>query len=77
MVCQRKIANFNFLVNFFNMDISLDSQHKCLRFCMCVVHNDIEGTVSQILFRSYFLFYEILKKKFEKMTKSYPFFDIK
>ena len=29
------------------MDISLDSQHKCLRFCLCVVHNDIEGTVSQ------------------------------
>ena len=58
------------------MDISLDSQQKCLRFCLCVVHNHIEGSVSQNFdLGPSFLFYEISKMKFEKMTRS--FFDIK
>ena len=57
------------------MDISLNSQQKCLKFCLCVVHYHNEGTVSQIFnFVPSFCFMSL---KFEKMTKSYPFFDIK
>ena len=30
------------------MDILVDSQQKRFKFCLCVVHYGIEGTVSQI-----------------------------
>ena len=31
-----------------NMDMSFENQQKCLTFCLCVVHDHIEGTVTQI-----------------------------
>ena len=43
------IANLIFCLIFFNMDISLNSQQKDLKFCLCGVSYHIEGTVSQIL----------------------------
>ena len=33
---------------FLNMDISLNKQHKLMKFCLCVLYYRIEGTVSQI-----------------------------
>ena len=32
---------------FFNMDFSLDKSKNCLKFRVCILHNDTEGTVSQ------------------------------
>ena len=43
-----ELENLNFYQHFFNMDISLHNQHKLLRFCLCVLHDHIEGTLSQI-----------------------------
>ena len=34
---------------YFYMDISLNSQHKCLKFCLCEVPYHIEGTVTHDL----------------------------
>ena len=42
------IEKFDILLTFFNMDILVDSQQKRFKFCLCVVHYGIEGTVSQI-----------------------------
>ena len=67
-----------FHVIFLNRDISIIVADIILKFCMVVLHIPPEGSVSQIfLFRPQFLFYAILKKKFQKMNKIYPFFDIK
>ena len=33
-----------------NMDISLQNQQKLLEFCLCVLHDHIEGTMSQIFY---------------------------
>ena len=44
------IANFDFLLTFFNMDISLNSQQKDLNFFLCGVRYHIEGTMSHIFY---------------------------
>ena len=42
-----KLKFFDFYQTFFNMDISLDKQHKLVKFSLCVLYYHIEGTVSQ------------------------------
>ena len=44
----RQIEKFVFYQLFLNMDISLHIQQKLLKFCLCVLYYNIEGTVSQI-----------------------------
>ena len=46
----RGIERFDFSPIFFNMDISLHNQQTLLKFCLCVLHYGIEGTVSQIFY---------------------------
>ena len=43
-----ELKNLIFDQHFLNMDISLNNQHKLLKFCLCALHYRIEGTVSQI-----------------------------
>ena len=37
-----------FYKHFLNMDISLNNQQNCFKFCLHIVHCHFEGTVSQI-----------------------------
>ena len=56
------IEKIEFLPKFFNMDISLHTQQKCLKFCLGVHYYHIEGAMSQI-------FYLVLSFCFMKSRK--------
>ena len=61
------LKNLIFYQHFFNMDISLNNQHKVLKFCLCALHYHIEGTVSQIFdLDPTFHFMKFRKSSFEK-----------
>ena len=71
-----KIAFFSYY--FLNMDISLNINFPLTKFDMLILHDIMEGTLSQIFnLGPSFYFYEFYKIKFHKMTKGYPFFGIK
>ena len=63
---------------FLNKDISLITGVRCLKFCMCILHNHWEGTLSTIfLICCSFDVMESRKKIMIKITKNYPFVIIK
>ena len=70
-----KFENSLFFLYFFNNDFSLNIQCILLRLNTHVHDDHWEGIMSQIFDLGLsFCFMQSGKKKFKKMTKSYPFF---
>ena len=44
-----KVKKMIFPQHFFNMEISLNTQRKCLKFRLCILHYHMEGSVSHIV----------------------------
>ena len=74
----RNISGKDFFYFYFlKVHISLSLHGPHLKPYICIGNIGVEGTVSQIVYRSWFIFYKILKIIFKKMNESKPFFCIK
>ena len=75
---EKNMKNAFFSYIFLNNDISLNMLHTVFKIYMLILDSIMEGTVSQICcLCPRFYFVKCTKRSFKKMTKSYPFFDMK